>query len=90
MEYTRPISNAVDAFVETDILWLDKRYTSFTNNLWTDAYGNLDLRLGVRSDRFEALLYVDNVLDDDTVSFASCSVPRPGSLRQAAVSIAGT
>jgi len=70
VEYARPISDTVDAFVETDILWLDKRYTSFTNNLWTDAYWNLDLRLGVRSDRFEALLYVDNVLDDDTVSFA--------------------
>jgi outer membrane receptor protein involved in Fe transport len=69
VEYARPISATVDAFVETDVQWQAKRYTDFSNNLWTDSYWNLDLRLGVRSDRFEAMLYVDNVLDDDTVKF---------------------
>jgi outer membrane receptor protein involved in Fe transport len=70
VEYARAISVTVDAFVETDIQWQDKRYTGVTNNVWTDAYWNLDLRLGVRSDRFEAMLYVNNVLDNDTVRFS--------------------
>jgi outer membrane receptor protein involved in Fe transport len=65
--YTRPMNTGVDAYVETDIFWQDRRYTDQTNLLWTDAYWNLDFRVGLRSDRWEALLYVNNVLDDDTV-----------------------
>jgi outer membrane receptor protein involved in Fe transport len=68
-EFARPISAEVDAFIETDIQWQDKRFTGVTNNVWTDAYWNFDLRLGMRSDRFEATLYVDNLLDNDTVRF---------------------
>ena len=55
----------------SDLIWQDKRYASITNNLWTKQYSLINLRLGVRSDRFETLLYVDNELDNSTVQFAS-------------------
>jgi len=65
--YTKPLQDGIDAYVETDILWQDKRFTGVTNNLWTDAYWNFDFRLGLRADRWEALFYINNLLDNDTV-----------------------
>ncbi|NND36208.1 MAG: TonB-dependent receptor, partial [Gammaproteobacteria bacterium] len=55
------------AYVETDVIWQDKRFTGITNNLWTASYALVNLRLGFRSDRWETLFYVNNVMDDDTV-----------------------
>ncbi len=62
-------SNAT-AYVETDVIWQDTRFTGITNNLWTNSYWLLNLRLGIQSEYWETLLYVDNVLDDDTVQFS--------------------
>jgi outer membrane receptor protein involved in Fe transport len=69
--YYHSMSSAATAYVETDFLWQDKRYTSISNNLWTKQYSLLNLRLGVRNERWETLLYINNVLDNDTVQFAS-------------------
>jgi outer membrane receptor protein involved in Fe transport len=68
-QYLIPVSAQADAFAEVDMMFQDKRFAGVTNNLWTDAYFNLDLRLGLQSERWEAMLYVDNVLEDDTVRF---------------------
>lgn len=68
--YYHSLSSQTTAYVETDLLWQDKRYTGVTNSMWTDAYWLFNLRLGLRSDRWEALLYVDNALDNDTVQFS--------------------
>jgi outer membrane receptor protein involved in Fe transport len=57
------------AYVETDVIWQDKRFTGITNNLWTASYALVNLRLGFRSDRWETLFYVNNVMDNDTVQF---------------------
>ena len=56
-------------YVETDVIWQDKRFTGITNNLWTASYALVNLRLGFRSDRWETLFYVNNVMDNDTVQF---------------------
>ena len=69
--YYYSLSSASTAYVETDFIWQDKRYASITNNLWAKEYTLVNLRIGLRSDRWEALLYADNLLDNDTVQFAS-------------------
>jgi outer membrane receptor protein involved in Fe transport len=67
VNYTIPMSDGVDFYAESNIMWQDKRFAGVTNNLWMDAFWNFDVRIGFQTDRFEALLYVENVLDNDTV-----------------------
>ena len=68
--YYHTMSSHATAYIETDIIWQDDRFTDITNNLWTNAYWLLNLRLGIHSEYWETLLYVDNVLDDDTVQIS--------------------
>jgi len=63
-------SSTLTAYVEVDTIWQDKRYAGITNNSWTDAYWLANLRLGVQSDNWDVVLFVDNALDDDTVQFS--------------------
>jgi outer membrane receptor protein involved in Fe transport len=67
VNYTIPMSDGVDFYAESNIMWQDKRFAGVTNNLWMDAFWNFDVRIGFQTDRWEALLYVENVLDNDTV-----------------------
>ncbi len=68
--YYYPLSSTGSAYIETDVIWQDKRFTGITNNLWTEAFWLLNLRTGFRSELWEILLYMDNVLDDETVQFS--------------------
>jgi outer membrane receptor protein involved in Fe transport len=67
--YVLPLGGSIDLFLETDIQWQDRRFTDETNQAWVDEFWNVDLRLGLESDRWELLAYVKNLLDDDTVRF---------------------
>lgn len=46
--------------------WQDKRWAEPENLVELDSYALMDLRLGLVSDKWEVIAYVDNVLDDDT------------------------
>ena len=46
--------------------WQDKRWAEPENLVEFDSYALMDLRLGLVSDQWEVIAYVDNVLDDDT------------------------
>ena len=41
-----------------------------TNNLRTNGFFEFNFRAGFQSDQWEALLYINNLLDDDTVRFS--------------------
>ena len=58
----------MDFFVETDFLWVDKRYIEATNESWVESDTNVDLRIGLRSDNWDVTGYVSNVFDDDTIA----------------------
>ena len=47
--------------------WVDERYTDETNISYTDAIWNTDFRVGLQAANWDALIYVDNVFDDDTI-----------------------
>ncbi|TDJ48518.1 MAG: hypothetical protein E2O52_00580 [Gammaproteobacteria bacterium] len=68
--YYYAMPSNVTAYIETDVIWQDKRFTDITNNLWTNSYWLLNLRLGIQSEYWETLFYIDNALDDDTVQFS--------------------
>jgi len=68
VQYKAPLDNNLDWFVQTEVLYQDKRYDSSSNRRWFDSYTLTDLRLGVQAaDGWDVMLYVDNVFDDDTI-----------------------
>lgn len=71
--YTRSLGGDMDMFIALDNQWTDKRYLEFSNESWLGAYWNSDLQLGLRTGRWEAMAYVSNLFDDDTVRSASSS-----------------
>ena len=46
--------------------WQDKRWAEPENLVELDSYALVDVRLGLVSDKWEVIAYVDNLLDDDT------------------------
>lgn len=68
--YYLTFSGGMLAYAEMDLIWQDKRYADITNLLWTDSYWQTNFRFGLQGEKWEALLYIDNALDDDTVQFS--------------------
>lgn len=66
--YTLPIAEDMNFFVESDFLWVAKRYIEATNESWVEPDTNVDLRFGVRSGNWDVTAYVSNVFDDDTIA----------------------
>jgi outer membrane receptor protein involved in Fe transport len=46
--------------------WQDKRWAEPENLVELDSYALMDVRVGLISDQWEVIAYVDNVLNDDT------------------------
>lgn len=66
--YEIPLANDRRAFIETDFMWVDKRYIEATNEDWVEPDTNVDLRWGLRTDKWEVMGYVSNLFDDDTIA----------------------
>ncbi len=65
--YVQPFEGSANEwFVEGDVIWNDKRYLDQDNATYFEAYWLTNLRAGVQSDEWDIVLFVDNVLDDDT------------------------
>ena len=69
--YTLPMANDLNFFVEADFLWIDKRFIEATNENWVEADTNVDLRIGLRTEKWDVTGYVSNVFDDDTIVSAA-------------------
>jgi iron complex outermembrane receptor protein len=66
--YTRPLGGTnLEWFVEGNALYQSKRNVDSEAATYFKAYKTVDMRLGLESDNWSALLFVDNVLDDDTI-----------------------
>ena len=66
--YTRQFANSdFDWFVDFNASWQDERFQSEDNFVKFDDFWLVDARLGITGDTWEAIAYVDNVFDDDTV-----------------------
>ena len=67
MGYTLPLTSTVETSIELDAFWQSSRYVGITNQLQTDDFLKFNLRWGFRGERWNFLMYIDNLLDDDTV-----------------------
>ncbi len=66
--YTRQFfSLDFDWFIETNATWQDERFLTEDNLVKFDDYWLVDLRLGLSAESWEAIAYVDNLFDDDTI-----------------------
>jgi outer membrane receptor protein involved in Fe transport len=71
VSYTVPIGDTLEGIAELGMQWKDEQFIEYTNESWLDAYWNFDLRAGLRSDKWELIGYVENLLDDDSIRSAS-------------------
>ena len=66
--YTASLTGNWDWFVDLSARYTSERFVSSANVATQDAYWRVDGQIGARSERLRAALYVDNLLDDDTVT----------------------
>jgi iron complex outermembrane receptor protein len=73
--YTRPLSGTnLEWFVEGNASYQNKRFSEPVNTTILESYTIVDLRFGLESEQWSALLFVDNVFDDDTITTGT-SIP---------------
>ena len=66
--YTRQLaSQNFDWFIDVNANWEDERYLDENQFAKFDDYWRVDARLGLSGEQWEAIAYVDNVFDDDTI-----------------------
>ncbi len=63
-----PFADEMKFFVETDFLWVAKRYIEATNESWVEPDTNVDLRFGVRGEKWDVTGYISNLFDDKTIA----------------------
>ena len=69
--YTAPFfSTGYEWFIQSEYIFQDGRYLEQWNDNELDSYSLVDARLGLVNDNWEAIFYVNNVFDDDTVRSA--------------------
>ena len=66
--YSASLTGNWDWFVDLSARYTSERFVSSANVATQDAYWRVDGQIGARSERLRAALYVDNLLDDDTVT----------------------
>ena len=54
-------------YADASFIFKDKRFVDEFNARELDSYWLVDVRTGLIGDKWEAILFVDNLLDDDTV-----------------------
>ncbi len=66
--YTRQFRNLdFDWFVDINASWEDERFLDENSFTKFDDYWLVDARLGLSAEKWEAIVYIDNVFDDDTI-----------------------
>jgi hypothetical protein len=72
-------------FFDTGLEWFGEANYRYQDSRWIEqfnitklpSYSVTNLRLGLTADNWEALLYIDNVFDDDTIRTAGPTVGIP-------------
>ena len=57
----------LSGLLEADVQYEDQRFIDEFNDRKLDSYSIVNLRAGVQTDRWDALVYLNNALDDDTI-----------------------
>ena len=67
VQYTAPLAaTGMDWFASFNGIFTDERWVDEQNVMVLDSYWMFDARIGLMTDNWDVLLYVDNLTDDDT------------------------
>ena len=69
IQYRWPIIAQIMGFVRGEYLYTGDQYFDAENRLEQKAYGLLNFRAGIETDKFSAVLFVNNALDTDYRSY---------------------
>jgi iron complex outermembrane recepter protein len=68
LTYRVPVgASGNNLLVDFDANWSDERFTEDDNTILLDSYYLANLRIGLENPKWSALLYVDNLFDDDKI-----------------------
>jgi iron complex outermembrane receptor protein len=71
VDYLRPLADTqLDYFIHVDGNWQDKRYLDADNLVYLDDYWDTNASVGLQSEKWEIMFYVENLLNDDTIRAA--------------------
>lgn len=66
-QYDAPLSDSRSWYARADMTYIGKRYDSIANFAWVPGQFRTNLRGGVRADKWDVSLWVNNLFDDDTL-----------------------
>ncbi len=66
-QYERPMAGERTGFVRLDSTYIGKRFDNITNLAWIPPQVRANLRVGLRTDKWDVTAFVDNLFDDDTL-----------------------
>jgi outer membrane receptor protein involved in Fe transport len=69
-----PLSGELTGFFEGNGLYQDERFLDRFNVAKLDSYTVFDFRLGIRTDRWDVLAYMDNAFNDETIKTGTSAV----------------
>ena len=65
--WRQPLVGDTDWLFEGDLIYQDERYQDAVNTVELDSYTTVDFRLGLASEQWDIIAYVDNAFEDDTI-----------------------
>jgi len=69
-------------FIDTNAIYNDERWIEENNIKTLDSYWLFDFRVGLTSDTWEVVLFVDNAFDDDTIKSGTDTGSQIGTFKQ--------
>ncbi len=67
LQYTDKLAAEREWFARGDMTYIGKRYDSIVNFAYVPVQVRLNARVGMRADAWEVSLFINNLLDDDTL-----------------------
>lgn len=69
--YRRPVGDTgIDLLVDVDANWEDERFLEDDNTSFLNSYWLANVRIGLESESWSAVLYADNIMNDRTIRSA--------------------
>ena len=75
LNWTQDFTSEVKFFVEADGRYMGSRFASFDNQQILNSFTTVDMRTGLRSDKWQITAYVNNLLKNDEITAAGFSSP---------------
>jgi outer membrane receptor protein involved in Fe transport len=81
--------SGLTGLLETDVEWQDSRYIDEFNDREVDSFSIVNMRAGVQTDKWDALVYLNNVFDDDTIQSWSAGTGIPATAERTDLNVLG-